>query len=135
MVAGLIVAALSRDLPVGTLASPGPGMLPLLAIGLIVLLGLVLMLRGGESPALAEITWPDLPHALRVLLAAAGAAALYEPAGFRLTMALLLFSLLALAERVAPWRAAVFAVSVALITHALFTRLLKSPLPIGLLGF
>ncbi|MBV8419355.1 MAG: hypothetical protein JOZ26_05030, partial [Hyphomicrobiales bacterium] len=42
---GLLVFALSGDLPVGTLSFPGAGMMPKLVAGLVILFGLLLILR------------------------------------------------------------------------------------------
>ena len=58
--AGALLFAMSGDLPFGTLASPGAGMMPKLV--LVLLIGLwraCLVLRAGESPPLAEIAWGD----------------------------------------------------------------------------
>ena len=62
--------ALSGDLPVGTLGSPGPGMVPILAIVLIAGFSLVLLSSARQSPPAAETPWSDLPHALSVAAAA-----------------------------------------------------------------
>src|SRR5687767_9851429 len=45
--AGVLVWALSNDLPFGTLASPGAGMLPMMVIALMILFGLILVLQAG----------------------------------------------------------------------------------------
>src|SRR5207248_476897 len=102
---------------------------------LMIAFGLVLIARAGESPPFAEISWNELPHALRVVAMAAAAIYAYTILGFIITMALLLFLLTALIERRPLLRAAAFSVGVALTTYALFTTLLKSPLPGGLLGY
>ena len=62
--AGVFVLAVSHDLPFGTLASPGAGMLP----KLVTVADDAVRLdhraaAGGSSPPLAEISWSDLPHA------------------------------------------------------------------------
>ena len=99
VVAGALILAVSGDLPFGTLASPGAGMLPKLVIGLMMAFGLVLLLRAGESPPFADVAWSDFPHAVRVVVVAAAAIALYTPLGFLLTMSLLLFGLIFVVER------------------------------------
>ena len=53
---GALVLAVSGDLPFGTLASPGAGMLPKLVVGLMMAFGLVLLVRAGESPRLPTST-------------------------------------------------------------------------------
>ena len=49
--AGVLVLAVSHDLPFGTLASPGAGMLPMLVIALMILFGLILVAAGRREPA------------------------------------------------------------------------------------
>jgi len=51
--AGLLVWAISGDLPVGRLSMPGAGMLPKLVCGLMIFFGLLLVLRGRDSAPLA----------------------------------------------------------------------------------
>ncbi len=135
VIAGALVYAASGDLPYGTLASPGAGMMPTLIIGLMVAFGLALALRGGTSPPLAEIDYSDLGHALRVIVAAAVATALYIPLGFIITMSLMLFGLTFAIERRPLLRALTFSVGVALSAYLLFDWLLKSPLPRGIIGY
>ena len=135
VVAGVLVFALSGDLPFGTLASPGAGMLPKLVIGLMIGFGLILMLRARESPPLAASDWSNFGHALRAMAAAALATLLYTVLGFVLTIALLLFGLLVAVERRNILRAAIFSIGVTLLTYLLFGTVLKSPLPRGIIGF
>src|SRR5215467_10760794 len=132
---GLLVFALSGDLPVGTLSFPGAGMMPKLVVILMIGFGLVLMLRASESPPLATLAWHDLPHAARVVAITAVAIALYQWLGFLITMVLLLFALTAGAERRHPIAAAAFSVGVVALTYVLFEFALKTPLEQGLLGF
>src|SRR5947207_15860377 len=96
---GIGVFVLSGDLPLGSMAMPGAGMMPKLILGLMVILGLALAAQAHNSPPLATIAWDDLAHALRVIAAAATAAAFYDLLGFRITMALLLCALVIAAER------------------------------------
>ena len=133
VVAGIAVFAVSGDLPLGSMAMPGAGMMPKLVLGLMVAFGLVLMLRAGESPPFATIAWNDLPHAASVTIATAAAIALYTTLGFRITTGLMLFGLLVAVERQNLVRAIVFSIAVPIGTDILFGILLKSPLPRGLL--
>jgi tripartite tricarboxylate transporter TctB family protein len=135
IVAGALILAVSGDLPFGTLASPGAGMLPKLVIGLMMAFGVILLLRGGDSPLLAETAWADLPHATRVVAISAAGIALYTTLGFFVTMSLLLFGLTFAVERRPILNAALFSVGVAGIAYLLFNTLLKSPLPRGVLWF
>ncbi len=132
--AGLFVLAVSQDLPFGTLSSPGAGMLPMLLVGLTMALGLVLFLRAGESPPFGEIVWSDFPHALRVIVLAAAAVALYLTLGFVLTMAALLFLLTFAVERRPFVFAAAFSIGVTALAYLVFGVALKTPMPRGLFG-
>jgi hypothetical protein len=132
---GIVVLALSGDLPVGTLSFPGAGMMPKLVAGLMIVFGLLLVGRAGESAPLASLAWGDLPHAARVVAITAVAIALYQPLGFIVTMALLLFTLTFGAERRPVLAAAAFSAGVVALTYLLFAVVLKTPLEPGVLGF
>ena len=135
VVAGIAVFAMSGDLPLGSMAMPGAGMMPKLVLGLMVVFGLALMVRAGESPPFATIAWNDLPHAVCVTIATAAAIALYTTLGFRITTGLMLLVLLVAVERQNLVRALVFSIAVPIGTDVLFGILLKSPLPRGVFGF
>ena len=128
---GALVMALSGDLPFGTLASPGAGMLPKLTLSLMMAFGAMLLVRAGGSPRFADLTFADLPHALRVVAVVAAAIALYTAIGFAATMPLMLFALTFVVERRPILYAAVFSAGVAGLVWLLFDKLLKSPLPGG----
>jgi hypothetical protein len=132
---GIVVLALSGDLPVGTLSFPGAGMMPKLVAGLMIVFGLLLVGRAGESAPLASLAWGDLSHAARVVAITAVAIALYQPLGFIITMALLLFTLTFGAERRPMLAAAAFSAGVVALTYLLFAVVLKTPLEPGVLGF
>jgi hypothetical protein len=132
---GIVVLALSGDLPVGTLSFPGAGMMPKLVAGLMIVFGLLLVGRAGESATLASLAWGDLSHAARVVAITAVAIALYQPLGFIITMALLLFTLTFGAERRPMLAAAAFSAGVVALTYLLFAVVLKTPLEPGVLGF
>jgi hypothetical protein len=133
VVAGALILAVSADLPFGTLASPGAGMLPTLVIGLMMAFGLVLFVQARRSPPLAEVGWSDLPHALRVVLVAAAATAVYTTAGFLLVMPLLLLALTFLVERRAILPALAFSIGVAGLAYLLLGQFLRTPLPRGVI--
>jgi hypothetical protein len=135
IVAGALVLAVSSDLPFGTLASPGAGMLPTLVIALMMLFGLIVLLLANESPPFGAIVWSDLPHAVRVAIVASVATALYTQLGFLITIPLLLFALTFAVERRPIVNAVVFSTGVAGLAYVLFDRLLKTPLPRGLIGY
>jgi Tripartite tricarboxylate transporter TctB family len=130
----IAVLAVSGDLPVGTVAFPGAGMMPTLICALMILFGVLLIASADSSPPFASIGWSDLPHAARVFAITTVAVALYTTLGFVITMSLLLFVLVALEGR-NLLAAAAFSLGVTLSTYALFTVVLKTPLEQGLLGF
>jgi hypothetical protein len=132
--AALAVLAVSGDLPFGTLAFPGAGMMPKLICALMILLGALLLARGGASAPFSDIGWSDLPHAVRVLAITAAAVALYTTLGFIVTMSLMLFALIAFEGRNLV-AAAVYSVGISLLTYGLFATVLKQPLEQGILGF
>ena len=132
--AALAVLAVSGDLPFGTLAFPGAGMMPKLVCALMIVLGAILVARGGTTAPFSEIDWSDLPHAIRVLAITAAAVALYTTLGFIVTMSLMLFALIALEGR-NLLAAAAYSIGISLMTYGLFTVILKSPLEQGILGF
>jgi hypothetical protein len=127
--AGVALFAMSGDLPFGTLASPGAGMLPKLVLVMLIGFGALLAARAGESPPLAEIRWNDLGHAATVVVVTAVATSLYTVIGFVPTVAGMLFVLIYLVERRSPWRAAAVSIGITGASYLLFSILLKSPLP------
>ena len=52
---GLVVLAMSGDLPFGTLSFPGAGMMPKLTAGALMFFGLMLIVRARENSPLAGI--------------------------------------------------------------------------------
>ena len=135
VVFAIAVFALSGDLPVGSLSSPGAGMMPKLVLVLMVVFGIALILGAKASEPFAEIDWSDRNHALLVVAIAAAAAALYQRLGFILTMSLLVFTLLAVVERKNLVRAAAYGIGLTMIAWWVFGTALKSPLERGILGF
>ena len=132
---GLLIIALSGDLPNGSLSLPGSGFLPKIAAVLTIFFGLVLALRAGERRPFAKISWSDAKHAAMVVAITAMAAALYEWLGFLTTDILLMFGLLVIIERRRLLPAAIYSVGVVVVTYVLFVYLLKAPLQTGPLGF
>ena len=101
IILGLLVFALSGDLPFGSLSFPGAGMWPKLICVLMIVLGILLLARAGASGPVAEIDWSNLRHAAIVTAATAAAIALYPTLGFIVSIGLLLAGL-ALLERGRP---------------------------------
>jgi hypothetical protein len=135
IVFGILVFALSGDLPFGRLSAPGAGMMPKLLIGLMVAFGLALVLGAATSQPFAEIEWSDGKHALMVVVIAGAAVAAYQTLGFLITMSLLVFVLLVVIERQPLHYAAAYAIGLTVMAYWLFGKALKSPLEQGILGF
>jgi putative tricarboxylic transport membrane protein len=132
---GIAVLALSGDLPTGSLASPGAGMMPKLVTGLMILFGIILVLRASGSEPLVDIGWSDLPHAVGVVLVIASAVAAYQTLGFVVTMTTMVLVLLVGIERRDPLHAAIFSVGVTAVSYFVFARVLKAPLEPGIFRF
>jgi hypothetical protein len=131
---GVLMFAISGDLPFGSLSFPGAGMWPKLICVLMIALGILLCARAGASNPVGEIDWRDLQHAAIVTAATAAAIALYPTLGFILAIGLLLAGL-TLLERGKPLFAIMYGAGISVAVYALFTILLKSPLERGLIGF
>ncbi|HET7671598.1 MAG TPA: tripartite tricarboxylate transporter TctB family protein [Burkholderiales bacterium] len=132
---GVVVFAISGDLPFGSLTAPGAGMLPKLAAALMMVFALLIALSGRTSPPLSAIDWTDWKHAALLVVIAAAAVIAYRPLGFLLTMSLLVFALLVIVERKNGLRAAAYAIGLTLFAYWLFGKALKSPLERGILWF
>src|SRR5258705_598193 len=70
--AALAVLAVSGDLPFGTLAFPGAGMMPKLVCALMMMFGAILVVRGAASAPFSDIGWSGPPHPVRGLALTAG---------------------------------------------------------------
>ena len=131
---GLLVIALSGDLPTGNLSLPGSGFMPKIVAGLTIFFGLVLALRGHESKPFATLSWTDAKHAALVAAITAASIALFERLGFLTTNVLLIFALLAVIERRRLLPATIYSLGVVLVTYILFVYVLKTPLEAGPFG-
>jgi hypothetical protein len=132
---GLLIIALSGDLPFGTLSMPGAGFLPRLISILLIVLGIILVARAGESPPFASIHWSDGKHAGLVILVTGAAIALYERLGFIITMMLMMVGLLVIIERRNIVRAIVYSAGICLVTYIAFEYVLSTPLAESPFGF
>jgi hypothetical protein len=131
----VLIFATSGDLPFGTLAAPGAGMMPKVMAGLMILFAALLIFGAAESAPLASVDWSDRNHAALVVIITGAAAAAYVYLGFLITMTLLVFSLLVVVERRRLLPAAIYSVALTLFAYWLFDKLLRSPLEPGLLSF
>jgi len=132
---GILIIALSGDLPIGNLSMPGSGFMPKILAVLTILFGLLLLARANESQPFAELEWSDGKHAALVVAVTAVAVALFEQLGFLTTTTLMIFALLVVIERRKLLPAAVYSVGVTLLTYLTFEYVLKTPLVSGPWGF
>jgi len=132
---GVLIFALSADLPFGTISSPGAGMLPKLTAGLMMAFAAAIFAIGGASQRVAEIDWSDRWHAIQVVLITAVAIFAYQRLGFLITMSLLVFALLVVVERRNMLIAAAYSIGLTLFAYWLFGKALKAPLERGWLWF
>jgi putative tricarboxylic transport membrane protein len=132
---GLFIMWERRVLPLGTHGQPGPGYLPLLLAVLLVILGGLLVLRGGGAAPLRAVVWPEAPHALAILACTVFATALLERLGYRVTMVMVLGFLFGVMERLRLWQVAALTLGLSLGTFWLFDSFLRVPLPRGGWGF
>ena len=132
---GVLVFALSGDLPFGTISAPGAGMMPKLMAGLMMAFAVAILITGQTSQRLAAIDWSDRWHALLVVLITAAGIYAYQRLGFLLTMSLLVFTLLIVVERRNVLIAAAYSVGLTLFAYWLFGKALKAPLERGVLWF
>lgn len=126
---GAGIIALSGDLPTGQLSMPGSGFLPKIVASLTILFGVLLVLRGSESPHYTELAWDDGKHALLVTSIASLAIWLYTILGFVVTMAAMIVTLLIVIERRHPLRAVAYSLTIVMLTYACFVYGLRTPLP------
>ena len=129
--AGAFVLAVSTDLPFGTLASPGAGMLPTVVAVLMMIFAATLLLAAGASPPIGEVAWGNAAHAMRLISVTAAAIALYTWLGFIATILLLLLVLTFLVERKPLLHAVAFSIGATLLAYLVFGTLLNAPLPRG----
>jgi hypothetical protein len=132
---GIVVFAVSGDLPFGTITSPGAGMMPKLMAGLMMVFAVCVAANPTDSKPFAEVDWSDRWHAILVVAITVAAVVSYRFAGFLITMSLLVFALLVVVERRNVLIAAAYSICLTLFAYWLFGKALKAPLERGLLWF
>ena len=138
MMVGLILTIWSATYPLGNLAQPGTGFLPL-GLGILLLIfSTVLLLRafklpaaGKEKASMLPERWLNLAVTVLVLLAAVF---LFEKVGYLLIFFAISLVLPLLAGQITLKRSFLFAVVSAAGVYIIFVWLLKQPLPEGFLG-
>ena len=127
------------EVPLGTLAQPGPGGWPLLICAVLLASSLSLMRRGSgeatpsDDEAASEATSWRGP--LVLLGACAFAALAFQPLGYRLTTLAVVLFLLWIVERRGIVVSAAVAIVMSFGSYALLAGLLRVRLPTGILGF
>ena len=134
VLAGALALWEARRFPVGTLARPGPGYLPIVLALVLVAFGVVMLARGGAGVRLAALGWGESRHALAILGACAFVGLALERLGWRLTVGLALLFLFRVLERRSTLFAVALTLGIALGSFWLFNTLLRVPLPRGPFG-
>jgi putative tricarboxylic transport membrane protein len=137
--AGALIVAGTLNYPPLAAGYPGPALFPRILGTLMAALGAALAVQGARArDATQAVEWRRLHrnvgliNALFVLVGVLAYLALVEWLGFLITGTLLLF-LMMWRLRVPPLRALVVAIAFITIVHFLFVKVLRVPLPLGLL--
>lgn len=138
VVAGIVIVLLAlvagwenRAYPIGSLADPGPGYMPLLIAVALGVFGVLIALRAGASPLFDTIDWSEGRRGMVMLVACGVAIFVLERIGYRLTMIALLVFMLGVVERKRPVPTVLVAFGFAFLSYFLFATLLKVQLPTG----
>lgn len=138
MFIGLILTVWSLTYPLGSLAQPGSGFLPL-GVGILLLIfSAVLLMRalrqtdtGEKKVSMLPARWVNLALTVIVLVVAVF---LFEKVGYLLIFFAIALVLPLLAGQITFRRSLIFAVLSAVGVYVIFVWLLKQPLPTGFLG-
>jgi putative tricarboxylic transport membrane protein len=131
IVIALLVAWQNRAYPLGHLAEPGPGYMPLMISGALGVFGLLIALRAGSSPLFNALDWSEGKRGVVMLLACGAAVFALERIGYRLSMIALLVFMLGVVERKRVVPTLLVAFGFAFVSYWLFATLLKVQLPRG----
>ena len=127
------------EAPLGSMANPGPGAAPLLLASLLVIFAIWTAAAAAlpaAKPSEASSFGPGgLLHAAFVLAAIAFAAGAIGYLGYRATVLAVLVFLFGIVERKPIAMVLLLSLALAFGSYGLFVRVLKIPLPIGVLGF
>lgn len=141
VVAGALIVGATLSYPPGEPGQPGPALFPRLIGGLMMAFGAALAVQGARASAGGEpaawrprLAGPGFRNALAVVAAVLFYVLAAERLGFLLTAAVILFGLM-WRLGVRPAAAAAVAAGFSLFVYALFSTILRVPLPGGLLGW
>jgi putative tricarboxylic transport membrane protein len=119
----------------------GPGLLPFVVGGILILLSMILLfgsVMGEEATEPTRSFWSN-PHGWKFVFLTLFAAALFPVClnylGFILSIFLFLFFLFTFIARLKWWVAGIGGVSTALVAYLIFELWLKANLPRGVFGF
>ncbi len=132
---GVFVVWERRVLPLGNHNQPGPGYFPLLLAILLIVLGILLILRGGSSRPFRSISWSEAPHAVAIVGCSIFATLFMERIGYRISMLVIMGFLFGFMERLRLWQTLLLSMVFSFGTFYLFDTLLRVPLPRGGWGF
>jgi putative tricarboxylic transport membrane protein len=135
IVLGLAIVAVAPRYTIMTAQGPAGGLVPLLAGLMIACCGLLLLLCPGER---LQVEWPSRTGWMRIAAIVGGLVAitlLMPRLGFVLTVFPIVAVLIQVVERKNWWSALLISAIATLAIYFLFTRLLASTLPRGLLDF
>jgi hypothetical protein len=130
LIAGL-VGWQNRAYPLGHLAEPGPGYMPLMIAGALGVFGLLIALRAGSSPLFNTLDWSEGRRGIVMLIACGAAVFALERIGYRLSMIALLVFMLGVVERKRILPTLLVAFGFAFLSYYLFASVLKVQLPRG----
>lgn len=122
---------LNRAFPVGSMADPGPGYVPLLLACALGAIGLLVTVFGGRSEPLLGMRWPEASRAAVILVACTVAGLALEHIGYRLTIMGFLVFFIGVVERKPPLKVVLVSAGFSLISFYVIGDLLHVPLPVG----
>jgi hypothetical protein len=134
LIAGYIIW-MNQAYPLGSLAEPGPGYVPLLLALFMGAMGLIVMGFGFKSVSLDEMAWSESGRALAIIVACGVASYALERWGYRLSIGALLIFFLGVMERLPIKNVILVSVGFSGLTFYLFSTLLRVPLPVSPWGF
>jgi hypothetical protein len=127
----LLVGWQNRAYPIGNLAEPGPGYMPLVIACALGVFGLLIALRSGASPLFNTIDWSEGRRGVVMLVACGVAVFALERIGYQLSMIALLIFMLGVVERKRAVPTLLVAFGFSFLSYFLFATLLKVQLPRG----
>lgn len=135
LLTALLIGWENRAYPLGSLQDPGPGYVPLMLAIFLGAIGLLIALRGMHGTPLRNISWPEAPRAVIILIVCGAAAYVLEKIGYRITVFLLLVFFLGVLERKKLWVILAVSLGFSLGSFYLFDTLLRVQLPVAPWGF